>query len=214
MRQMHGGAAYYAVAWCASLAAAMLAGTPAARAQGVYFTTRSVLRQLFASSERVSYVVVETARVKTRLAGLLGYVPAKAKYTVFVARTGDRIDGYAVIDEEIGQHLPITFAVALAPDGSVRRTEVMAYHEAYGSDIRQERFRAQFVGKRVGDPVRVGRDIQAVSGATISSRSMAVAVRRAAALVMVLRETERLDTPLPSQRGGPGHAGSADRTAD
>ncbi len=171
-------------------------------AQGVFFSTEAVLKEFFASSERVGFVTVHTAEVVAELSRLLGYVPNKSSYTVFVAKTGEHVDGYAVIDEQLGQHLPITLATKLSPEGVVQRVEVMVYRESYGHEVREPRFRQQFTGKSVADPMRLGDDVVAISGATISSRSMAIAVRRAAALVSVM--------PKPKERAkGAGGAGAA-----
>jgi electron transport complex protein RnfG len=156
-------------------------------AEGSFFTTSSILKDFFRESERVNYVDVMTERAAGFLREQLGYVPAKAKYTVFTAWSGKRIDGYAVLDEERGQHLPIHFATKLGPDGRVLRTEVMAYGESYGEEIREARFRAQYVGKGGESRLKLGDDVVAISGATISSRSMTVAVKRAVALVDWLR---------------------------
>jgi len=99
-----------------------------------------------------------------------------------VATTAGQVDGYAFIDDEIGQHEPITFAVRLSAAGVVDRQEVLVYREAFGDEIRDPRFRKQFVGKRPSDACRLGVDIDAVSGATISSESMARGVKRALVL--------------------------------
>lgn len=121
----------------------------------------------------------ELARLQQRL----GYTPARAEYVFFVATSGEHVDGYALIDEEMGQHEQITFAVKLSPQGAVERHEVMVYRESYGQEITDPRFRRQFEGKTVKDPVRAGKDIDVVTGATISSRAMAVGVRRALILL-------------------------------
>jgi H+/Na+-translocating ferredoxin:NAD+ oxidoreductase subunit G len=154
-----------------------------ARAQTVYFSTRDLLADFFKKSETVTYQIVSVgAGDRERLEKKLGYALPKSKYTFFVARTGGRVDGYAIIDEEQGEHLPITFAVKLSPDGKVERQEIVAYREPRGDEVRDERFRKQFVGKSAADPVAAGLDIAAVSGATISSRAMAVGVKRALVL--------------------------------
>ena len=62
------------------------------------------------------------------------------------------------------------------------RQEIVVYREARGDEVRDERFRAQFVGKSARDAIDTDQDIQAVSGATISSRAMAVGVKRAVVL--------------------------------
>jgi hypothetical protein len=109
-----------------------------------------------------------------------------------VAQGAGGVDGYAILDEEPGQHLPIGFAVKFSPAGVVLRQEIMVYRERYGDEVRDERFRRQFVGKTARDGLRPGEDIMAVSGATISSRAMAVGVRRALLLLseLVLRARE------------------------
>jgi H+/Na+-translocating ferredoxin:NAD+ oxidoreductase subunit G len=177
--------------------AALLLSPGWAAAQGVYFSTEQVLKDFFATSERVSY---ERVPVDAGLEARLGYRPAKDRYVVFVAHTGNRIDGYAVIDEERGEHLPITFAVKLGPDGAVQRTEVMVYREGYGEEIRAEQFRRQFVGKGSAAPLRFGEDVAAISGATISSRSMAITVKRAVELVRQLqaRSGTTADAAVPA----------------
>lgn len=155
-----------------------------ARAAATYFTTQQVLREFFPKSEKVSFRKVKLG--PSELAALqdrLGYRPGKPEYVIFVATTGAQVDGYAIIDDEKGQHEQITFAVKLSVTGVVERHEVMVYRESYGEEIIDPRFRKQFVGKTAKDPVRAGQDIDVVTGATISSRSMAIGVRRALILV-------------------------------
>jgi H+/Na+-translocating ferredoxin:NAD+ oxidoreductase subunit G len=49
--------------------------------------------------------------------------------------------------------------------------------------VRAKRFRDQFLGKTAADPIVVGKDIDVVSGASISSRSIALGVKRDALVV-------------------------------
>lgn len=165
---------------------ALVAWPARARAgsDGHYFTTRSVLAAFFPKSDRITYKTVTlTAPIKDRIARRLGYVPAAGQYTIFIATTGGTVDGYAVIDDELGEHQPITFATKLSPLAVVERVEIVTYREPRGDEIRDARFRGQFVGKTARDPLRLSRDIDAVTGATISSAAMAVGIRRAAVLV-------------------------------
>jgi len=158
-------------------------GARSARADQVYFTARDLLADFFKSSQNVTYKKVQLDGSETqKLAQRLGYTPSKSSYTFYVATSGARVDGYAFIDEEKGAHLPITFAVKLSPTGKVMRQEIVVYREARGDEVRDERFRAQFVGKSAADAIDTDSDIQAVSGATISSRAMAVGVKRAVVL--------------------------------
>jgi Na+-translocating ferredoxin:NAD+ oxidoreductase subunit G len=162
------------------------AETPAATETST-FSTRAVLAAFFPKSQRVTYrTLVLDSAMRVRLRQRLGYTPARDRYTIFVAQTQGNVDGYAVIDDELGLHQPITFATRLSSRGIIDRVEIMVYREPRGDEVRDARFRKQFEGKSAQDPLRLDRDIDAVSGATISSASTAKAVRRAVVLVEVL----------------------------
>jgi hypothetical protein len=166
-----------------SLAALLLLSAGAARADQVYYSTRDLLSDFFRASQQVTYKKLQLdAAERARVSARLGYPLPRPSYTFYVASSGGQIDGYALIDEEKGEHLPITFAVKLSPDGHVQRQEVVVYREARGDEVRDESFRRQFVGKSAHDACAVDGDIVAVSGATISSRAMAVGVKRALVL--------------------------------
>lgn len=175
----------FKISFAAAALALTLAGAARpARADQVYFTPRDLLADFFRSSQNVTYKKVELdAAEKLRLQHRLGYAPSKTSYMFYVATSaGGHVDGYAFIDEEKGEHLPITFAVKLSPEGKVMRQEIVVYREARGDEVRDEKFRAQFVGKSARDAIETDQDIQVVSGATISSRAMAVGVKRAVVL--------------------------------
>lgn len=164
------------------IAILLVAGAADAEA-GKARTTQQILRDFFPRSERVSFVKLDvTAERRATIEKRLGQRLQRASYYFYVATTAGRIDGYAFIDDELGQHEPITFAVRLRTDGVVDRQEVLAYREAWGEEIRDPRFRRQFVGKRASDPCQLDVDIDAVSGATISSGAMARGVKRALVL--------------------------------
>src|SRR5262245_115425 len=154
------------------IAAALLCAEPAARAQTTYYSTRDLLSDFFHASQSVNYRKVAIGSAdRAKLQQRLGYIPPRPSYTFYVASSGAKIDGYALIDEEMGEHQPITFAVKISPTGVVERQEIVVYREPRGDEVRDERFRKQFVGKSSRDPIAMGRDIVAISGATISSRS-------------------------------------------
>lgn len=105
---------------------------------------------------------------------------------VEVTKQSDTLGRIFVLDA-IGQSRPITFAVAVAVDGSVRDVEVLVYREPQGEQIAEARFRRQFVGKRVTDPIALGKDIDVVSGATISARAATYVVRKGVLLAEIVR---------------------------
>jgi len=87
--------------------------------------------------------------------------------------------GNALLDAELGKHQPMDYLVAMDPAGKVLDVELLVYREAYGGGVRSEHFRGQFVGKDRAAALRLGQDLDAVSGATISSRTFADGVAKA-----------------------------------
>jgi len=90
--------------------------------------------------------------------------------------------GWFIMDEVVGKHEFITFAVGLTAGGAVKQVEIMEYRESYGGEVRDAKWRGQFVGKTAKDPLRLDQDIKNISGATLSSRHVTEGVRRALAL--------------------------------
>lgn len=86
--------------------------------------------------------------------------------------------GWFIVDRVIGKHEFITYAVAITPQGEVRDVEILEYRETYGGEIRNANWRQQFVGKRFGASLQLGKDIKNISGATLSSRHVTDGVRR------------------------------------
>jgi Na+-translocating ferredoxin:NAD+ oxidoreductase RnfG subunit len=82
------------------------------------------------------------------------------------------------IDQVLGKHEEITYAVAINPDATVKGIEIMDYRETYGYQVRQADWRKQFVGKSGKDPLKLDKDIRNISGATLSSAHITNGVRR------------------------------------
>lgn len=96
------------------------------------------------------------------------------------------ITGYAFWTTELeplerGYDGPIKMLVGLDTRGLLTGVIVVDHHEPYGNfSIDLPQFPAQFRGKSIRDPFRVGGDIQAVSRATMTISSAARAVRNSA----------------------------------
>lgn len=159
----------------------------------IYFSVGELLSTQFRTSQRVSYVRVRpTAEQRARIEARLGRALSRDEYVVYIAATGARVDGYAVFDAERGQHELIDFASFFDAAGHVTGVEVVQYREPFGDGVRASRFRDQFRGRSATSGFRPGSDIDIISGATISSRSMCIGVQRAAVLIDELAVRPRL----------------------
>jgi FMN-binding domain len=86
--------------------------------------------------------------------------------------------GWFIVDEVVGKHEFITYAAGLNADGSVKQIEILDYRETYGDQIRDEKWRAQFVGKTSKSTLKLESDIKNISGATLSCRHITDGVKR------------------------------------
>jgi hypothetical protein len=82
------------------------------------------------------------------------------------------------VDQVVGKHEFITWALGINADGSVKGIEILDYRETYGAEVRDAKWRAQFIGKAHGSELRLNRDIRNISGATLSCRHVTDGVKR------------------------------------
>ncbi|MEW6009300.1 MAG: FMN-binding protein [Candidatus Omnitrophota bacterium] len=102
-----------------------------------------------------------------------------------------KILGWTVILDEMGKIKPITFLVAIDIEGNILAVNVLEYRDMFGSEIKRRSFLRQFQGKSLKDSIVVGRDIDAVTGASISSHAAASAVKKSLTII------ERIQKDLP-----------------
>ncbi len=112
------------------------------------------------------------------------------KPQIWRAMAGDTPLGRLFVDQVYGKHEFITYALAVTADGKVAGVEILDYRETHGDEVRQPRWRAQFLGKGATDAVKLGSDIQNISGATLSCRHLTDGVRRLLATNRVLPGTK------------------------
>lgn len=92
--------------------------------------------------------------------------------------------GTFVVDEVIGKHEYITYAVAISPQATVLGIEIMSYRETHGGEVREAGWRKNFKGKKISDPFKLDVDVPNITGATLSSRNILDGVKR----VLILLE--------------------------
>jgi len=86
--------------------------------------------------------------------------------------------GWFILDEVLGKHELITYAVGINAQGRVRGVEILEYRESHGGEVRDANWREQFTGKSAADPLQLDRDIRNISGATLSCRHITDGLKR------------------------------------
>lgn len=162
------------------IAAALVFSVAAPVTAEVYLTKEQALEVALPKDCKPRYdpqtITAELAE-KLSAAHLLGEEQKQAHF--FVCESQGLAKGYALIDSEIGKHLPITYVVGLSAQGKVTRVEMMVFREVRGWEAREHKFLQQFEGKAPNDEFKLGDQISNVSGATLSAASMTRGVKRA-----------------------------------
>ena len=130
------------------------------------------------AAHATTYLTVEQAQQVLFPGAALTSLDLKRRERVW--RAADA--GWFVVDEVLGKHELITYAVALDRQGRVRGVEILAYRESHGGEIRDPQWRLQFAGKTAHDPLVLDRDIRNISGATLSCRHVTDGVKRILAM--------------------------------
>ncbi|HTM59993.1 MAG TPA: FMN-binding protein [Burkholderiales bacterium] len=129
------------------------------------------------AAHATTYLTVEQAQQVLFPGASFTPVDVKRKERVWRASAG-----WFVVDEVLGKHELITYAVGLDAQGRVRGIEILDYRESHGGEIRDPQWRLQFAGKTGRDPLQLDRDIRNISGATLSCRHVTDGVKRILAM--------------------------------
>lgn len=175
-----------AVLRVSSIFAAGLLLAAAASAAPVYSSREQALARAFpppAQVERRTYFLTEVERSKASRAAR-----AKVDSGLVVAYVGKGPNGplgTGYFDTHTVRTMPETLLVTVKPDGSLEGVEVVAFNEPEDYLPRRNWLRL-FVGRRLDDELTVGRRLAHVTGATLTTRAIADAVRRVLAIHSVI----------------------------
>lgn len=90
-------------------------------------------------------------------------------------------DGKAILVSPYGYAGNIDMLVGVGADGEIKGIKILRQRETpgLGANITRQNFLFQFIGKSARDPLEPKKDIDAITGATISSRAVCAGAREA-----------------------------------
>jgi len=94
--------------------------------------------------------------------------------------------GVAILDNVLGKSLPITYLTCFNLDGQLINAHIVKYREDYGYEVGNRRWLNQFLGLIASSDYKVGKNIDGISGATISVNSVTRGINRSAIIVEYL----------------------------
>lgn len=183
---------------------AMIAVAAALLVAGVYgparaerlLTDEKAVSQMLEGTESVEKVARpvtegELAAIKAALGGFLNADSKPAadpkEFVFHFGLKGGKRSAVALLDTQPGKWGVVGFAVGLdAASGKVTGMAVTTLSEKRGRPVALKSFLKQFIGKGKADKFETGKDVNAIAGATISTKAAAFAARKAVAVYDVL----------------------------
>jgi Na+-translocating ferredoxin:NAD+ oxidoreductase RnfG subunit len=157
----------------AILGLAMLS-TPIVAPAKIYVSAEQAQKILFPNKQLTKAPILITDDLQERMR-----VASSIRYPFQGDRIWKAADGsWLIIDEVVGKHEMITYAVGIAPNGSILGIEILEYVESYGYEIAEAHWRQQFAGKTIKDPIKLNQDIKNIGGATLSCKHLTDGVKR------------------------------------
>lgn len=150
------------------LLALLLLLSPAslALAGGVYQSAEDFLAEVFAGAPPKSQVLWLKGDIREASTTIMGH-----RYPGIRIRYWLQDDRSAWILEEIGKERPITTGLVINA-GNIEIIRVLAFRESRGGEVRYPFFTEQFSGVGLTGDNRLDRDIDGISGATLSVRAL------------------------------------------
>lgn len=106
---------------------------------------------------------------------------------IFLVKHQDQVLGYLLSTRAMGRYDYFDYLLAFDTDIKVLGLTIITYRSSHGAAICQKKWLSQFKGYS-GEELRLGKEIDAVSGATISATSLIQDLNRCFQILIRLKE--------------------------
>lgn len=110
----------------------------------------------------------------------------------FKIKTEDNLVGYYYLGKAFGKTDYFDFIVILDEELNIAKVKVLIYREERGGEVASNRWLNQFRGKSKNENIEYQKDIAAISGATISAKSITNEVNKLLKTVTILHNKKQL----------------------
>ncbi len=108
---------------------------------------------------------------------------------LFRLKDNGSLVGYLYFDDAPCKFDRFDYMVIFSNDLAILAVKVLVYREAYGGEIGSKRWLEQFTGKKNGRGMEYGKNIQGISGATISALSISSGIKKLSLNMQELRKS-------------------------
>lgn len=164
---------------------ALLVATAASLIAGTLPGADEAVRQLLPGSAFERETLLLTEAEQAVCTESTGQKTVSALVTRYVVRNDAGIAGYAYLDKHRVRTLPQTLMVAVDADGALLGVRVLAFREP-AEYMAREGWLEQFRGKTHDDEIRLKKNVDGITGATLTARAVTQCTRRVMAVHQVL----------------------------
>ena len=107
----------------------------------------------------------------------------RKEVNTWVITNSDSSKYYAILDNVKGKTMPITFLTIFDKNKKIKDISIIKYREPYGGEIGSKKWLKQFDAYNDSSNYKVGKEISAISGATISVHSISKGIRKLSILI-------------------------------
>ncbi len=154
---------------------------------GIYYSKQEAMELAFGESATVKMMPIFLSKEQISSIQKLARVKVdSAMFTFYVGRVNDKILGYAAIESHIVRTKPETILIVLSPEGKLRQIEMLAFHEPPEYQPPANWFK-QLLNKTIAQ-LDFNTGVQAITGATLSSRAAIKSARKVVATFQIAIE--------------------------
>lgn len=147
------------------------------------------MKQAYPGAQVQSTMIFLTADQMKEAAAKAGSAIPSALVAKYVAKANGVVVGRAYLDTHVVRTKKESLLILLNADGTVKRTEVVAFEEPPEYQPSQKWY-DQFQGKALGSGLSLTGQIHPVTGASLTAKATVEAVRRALAIDQLLEQKQ------------------------
>ncbi len=167
-----------------------------------YMSIKQAVTRFLPSGAKITKITkTVTPEIRKRLESDYGWKPDQDQYTFYVGRdSGGDVKAYVMIVPELFGTCFHKYAIGLDPDGEVIDVAIVELSCPRAMPVNRRSFLKQFKHKTHKDALTTNADVDAVTGATLSSETTARATRKATSLYNLLLGNAEPAKPTPEIR--------------
>lgn len=158
--------------------------------KNIYEQTEELITEHYGSKinfKQVEFTVSKELKKKINKFSYSKYI--SDELLIWVISQKDSLIAFAVIDQAFGKKKYFTYIAFISQNGDVEKVKIIKYLESKGRGVTKKNWLDQFTGKKKDSYLHLDKEISALTGATLSSRSLTNGIKKILFLFPYIKES-------------------------